>query len=216
MLWEKRKFIAETFYCITVGYIPEEFHPEIAECEAQWEEWKVLFHIDEDEANLLTVGKDNNGRRLEYLKAHPTLVLDTRHFASDFTDRLLASFDNLDEATDGLLVHSENWQALNLLVENYKERVDCIHIDPPYNTQTSGFLYKNNYKHSSWLAMMRDRITSALKVMSKEGAFLCHIDENEYERLHLLLDQTGIPYGSASLYGIKEPDAWKKRDRNST
>jgi adenine-specific DNA-methyltransferase len=210
MLWEKRKFITETFYCIMVGYIPEEFYPEIAECEAQWEEWKVLFHIDEDEANLLTVGKDNNGRRLEYLKAHPTLVLDTRHFASDFTDRLLASFDNLDEATDGLLVHSENWQALNLLVENYKERVDCIHIDPPYNTQTSGFLYKNNYKHSSWLAMMRDRITSALKVMSKEGAFLCHIDENEYERLHLLLDQTGIPYGGTIVWDKKNPMLGRK------
>jgi adenine-specific DNA-methyltransferase len=80
--------------------------------------------------------------RVEFLKAHPTLVLDTRHFPSDpsagsrqsFTDRLLASFDNLDEMTDGLLVHSENWQALNLLQEKYRERVKCVHIDPPYNT----------------------------------------------------------------------------------
>ena len=47
MLWEKRKFITETFYCITVGCIPEAFYPEIAACEAQWEEWKELFSIDE-------------------------------------------------------------------------------------------------------------------------------------------------------------------------
>ena len=44
-------------------------------------------------------------------------MLDTRHFDRDFVDRLLGSFDDLDEMTDGLLVHSENWQALNLLGE---------------------------------------------------------------------------------------------------
>ena len=210
MLWEKRKFITETFYCITVGCIPEEFYPEIAECEAQWQEWKELFHIDEGETNLLTIGKDKNGRRLEFLRAHPTLVLDTRHFPAEFTDRLLASFDNLDEATDGLLVHSENWQALNLLAEKYRKQVQCIHIDPPYNTQTSGFLYKNNYQHSSWLSMMQDRITLSLKVMTKESSFLCHIDENEYERLHLLIDQIGIPYGGTIVWDKKNPMLGRK------
>jgi|GEM_PF-2997697 len=49
--------------------------------------------------------------RIDFLKAHPTLVLDTRHFDTGFVYRLLASFDDLDEMTDGLLVHSENWQA---------------------------------------------------------------------------------------------------------
>jgi adenine-specific DNA-methyltransferase len=73
---------------------------------------------------------DDEGR-IAFLKAHPTLVLDTRHFPQDFTDRLLASLMNLDEMTDGLLVHSENWQALNLLQEKYRERVKCIYIDPP-------------------------------------------------------------------------------------
>jgi 16S rRNA G966 N2-methylase RsmD len=63
-------------------------------------------------------------------------------FQQDFTDRLLASFDDLDESTDGLLVHAENWQALNLLQEKYRERVKCIYIDPPYNTGNDEFLYK--------------------------------------------------------------------------
>jgi len=44
----------------------------------------------------------------------------------------LACFENLDDAIDGLLVHSENWQALNLLQERYRKRVKCIYIDPPY------------------------------------------------------------------------------------
>ncbi len=137
MLWEKRKFITETQYCITVGNIDESFYPDIAACEPQWAEWKELFHIDEEETNLFTSGKNKKDRRIAFLKAHPTLVLDTRHFDADFVDRLLGSFGDLDEMTDGLLVHSENFQALNLLLEKYREQVECIYIDPPYNTDAS-------------------------------------------------------------------------------
>jgi adenine-specific DNA-methyltransferase len=137
MLWEKKKFVTETFYCITVGSIPEDFYPKIAQCEAQWEEWKTLYHIHEESDGLLTADLETPEGRIEFLKAHPTLVLDTRHFPPDFTDRLLAHFENLDDAIDGLLVHSENWQALNLLQERYRERVKCIYIDPPYNTDGS-------------------------------------------------------------------------------
>src|SRR5690554_7998279 len=82
MLWEKKKFVTETFYVITVGNIPETFYPEIAENEAQWEEWKALGMMGENPAD-----------RLAFLKAHPSLPLDTRHFPADFTDRLLASFE---------------------------------------------------------------------------------------------------------------------------
>jgi adenine-specific DNA-methyltransferase len=117
MLWEKRKFVVETQYCITVGHIAEGFYAEIAACEPQWDEWKDLFHIDEEKADLFTSGKSKKDKRIAFLKAHPTLVLDTRHFERDFVDRLLGSFDNLDEMTDGLLIRSENFQALNLLIE---------------------------------------------------------------------------------------------------
>lgn len=200
MLWEKRKFVTETFYCITMCNIPEAFYPEIAACEAQWEEWKMLLRIDEEEASLYTVGKGKKDRRMEFLKTHPTLVMDTRHFSQDpstgsgqsFTDRLLASFDDLEEATDGLLVNSENWQVLDFLTEKYKAGVQCIHIDPPYNTATSGFLYKNNYEHSSWMSMMNDRILAAIKNMSADASFLCHIDENEYENLCSVFENTGL------------------------
>jgi adenine-specific DNA-methyltransferase len=213
MLWEKRKFVTETFYCITMSNIPEAFYQEIAACEAQWEEWKTLLRIDEEEASLFTTGKGKKDRRMEFLKTHPTLVLDTRHFSTDpstgsgqsFTDRLLASFDDLEEATDGLLVNSENWQALNLMTEMYRDRVKSIHIDPPYNTQTSGFLYKNDYQHSSWLAMMQSRIALSFSLMSGEGAFLCHIDENEYELLHLLFTHMGIPNGGTIVWDKKNP-----------
>ena len=107
--------------------------------------------------------------------------------------------------TDGLLVHSENWQALNLLQEKYRERVKCIHIDPPYNTQTSGFLYKNDYQHSSWLAMMENRIGLAHTLIPAAGHLLCHIDENEYERLKVLLDIMRIPDAGTVVWDKRNP-----------
>jgi adenine-specific DNA-methyltransferase len=196
MLWEKKKFVTETFYCITMGNIPEAFYPEVAACQAQWEEWRTLFDLEVPKAVE---------KRIELLKAHPTLVLDTPHFPQDFTDRLLASFEDLDEVTDGLLVHSENWQALSLLQQKYRERVKCIHIDPPYNTQTSGFLYKNDYQHSSWLAMMENRIRISLIVLARDGHFLSHIDENEYELLKILLDTIYISDAGTVIWDKRNP-----------
>jgi len=205
-LFEKKKFVTETNYCITVGNIPEEFYGQIAENEAQWQEWKELFHIDEEQQNLFNFNaKSRKDRRITFLKAHATLVLDTKHFDASFVDSLLGSFDDLDGVTDGLLVHSENFQALSLLLEKYRQRVQCIHIDPPYNTQTSGFLYKNDYQHSSWLAMMQNRVSAGIPLLLADGAYLCHIDENECEVLHMLLTHIGIPDAGTIIWDKKNP-----------
>ena len=190
MLWEKRKFITETQYCITIGNIDERFYPDIAACEAQWTEWKNLFHIDENKTDLFNSGGNTRDRRILFMQDHPTLVLDTRHFNETFKDDLLATIEDIDEQCDGLLIHSENFQALSFLHERYLKQIKCIHIDPPYNTDTSGFLYKNEYRHSSWMALMESRILASVNMLADDGSYLCHIDENEYERLQLLFDKT--------------------------
>ena len=210
MLWEKRKFVTETQYCITVGTIDENFYTEIAACDAQWDEWKELFHIDEEQADLFSSGKSKAERRADFLKEHPTLVLDTKYFSRAFTDSLLASIHDVDSAQDGLLIHSDNFQGLAFLQERYRHSIECIHIDPPYNTATSGFLYKNNYQHSSWLAMMRDRIELARELFVEEGAFQCHIDENEYELLFKLFDKLGLPNAGTIVWDKKNPMLGRK------
>ena len=194
MLWEKRKFITETQHCIAVGAIDESFYPAIAACEAQWAEWKALFHIDEDVVDLFNSGKNKQGKRVAFMQAHPTLVLDTRHFDADFTDRLLASFDDLDGMTDGLLIHSENYQALNLLREKYAEQVKCIYIDPPYNTSASEIIYRNGYKHSSWLSFIENRISAAKYLLDQNAAWVMAIDDTEMVALSQLIDSTFIAY----------------------
>ena len=181
-LWLKKKFVLSTDYCFTLDRVPEEFYPEIAQNTAQLDEWKTLFAIHEIGSDLVN-SPYTEPLSGDFLKENPNLLLDTCHFDSDFKARLLSHFDNLDDETDGLLIHGENFQALNLLIEKHRESVRCIHIDPPYNTKTSGFLYKNAYQHSSWLSMMADRVTLAEQLMAPDSCILCHIDENEYENL---------------------------------
>ena len=82
-LWLKKKFVVETQYCIAVGCIPEEFHSEVAANEAQREEWVQLFAIDKIKVDLNTPGYSAK-LKPEFLKAHPTLVVDTRHFDVGF------------------------------------------------------------------------------------------------------------------------------------
>jgi len=185
-LWLKKKFVVETQYCITVGNIEESFYADIAACEPQWAEWKGLFHVDDEETNLFNSDKDKKGKRVAFLKGHPTLVLDTKHFDRDFVDRLLSSVDDLDGKTDGLLINSENFQALNVLLEKYRGELACIYIDPPFNSPSTEILYKNDYKHSSWITLLENRITLTRPLLT-DGVYIIAIDENEQERLGLLI-----------------------------
>ena len=188
-LWEKKKFVLATEYCATVGSIPKAekagLLDDIAGCEKQWDEWKALG-INGDAAALFS-GKGKREKRLAFLRENPTLPVDTANFPPEFKDRLLAQFPDIDDATDGVLIHGENWQALNLVGEMYRGRVQCVYIDPPYNTGPSEILYMNDYKHSSWLSLMEGRIVESLPMLDKSGVYVVAIDENEQEFLGVLL-----------------------------
>lgn len=185
-LWLKRKFVVETQYCIAVGSIPEAFYPEIAASEAQRKEWVELLAIDGIKGDLTTFGYCKQ-LKPEFLKAHPTLMVDTRHFDVGFTARLLAALDDLDTLVDGLLFHSENFQALQLLELRYRGQIRSVYIDPPYNTASSSILYKNDFKDSSWLSLMHDRLFLAKVFLSNDGILCCAIDDEEVWRLRALL-----------------------------
>ena len=110
-LWLKKKFVVETQYCVSVGCIPAAFYAEIAGNEAQREEWVRLFAIDEIKGDRNTPGYSRK-LKPEFLKAHPTLVVDTRHFDSDFTERLLKKIGDIGGQVDGTLLHGDNFQIL--------------------------------------------------------------------------------------------------------
>lgn len=186
-LWLKKKFIIETNYCITLDRVPEELFAEVAACDAQCEEWTKLFAIDEIQADLHSPGF-SRPLSVEFLKANNKLVLDTRFFDDSFKARLVASIENFDEQCDGLLIHSENFQALNLLQERYREQVKCVYIDPPYNTGADGFSYKDSYQHSSWISFIFDRSILSKLLLMDSGLNFVSISDDEQAALKFLLD----------------------------
>ena len=95
------------------------------------------------------------------------------------------------------LIEADNYHALQLLVYLYAGQVDCIYIDPPYNTGARDWKYNNDYvdssdsyRHSKWLSMMQKRLQLAKKLLNpKDSVLIVTIDEKEYLHLGCLLEQ---------------------------
>lgn len=182
-LFEKPKFVLESNWCVTLDRVPKELLPKIAGNDAQWKEWERLFSVEKPKGGEKKVSA--------FLIEHAFLTIDTALYDTSFKDALLAALSARDAGLtaqmDGLLIHSENLQALNLLVMASREQVKSIYIDPPYNMGGDDFIYKDSFQHSTWLAMMEDRLRFAYQLLSKDGVIFVSIDENEYARLRMLL-----------------------------
>jgi adenine-specific DNA-methyltransferase len=167
-IWNKPKFVLNSNYVITLDKLSDEMinkianHPSLPE---QIKEWIELGIVEE--------GFDFNKRDEE---KHKYLPIDTKYF-KDLELDILDLFDNLDEALDGRLIHSENYQALNTLLPKYKEKVQTIYIDPPFNTG-SDFVYVDKFQDSTWLTLMYDRIELGRKFLRDDGSFYLHLDHN--------------------------------------
>ena len=205
-MWLKKKFVVETQYCITVGSIPEEFYAEIAANEAQSAEWVKLFAIDEIKGDLTTPAYSEK-LKSEFLKANPTLVVDTRHFDVGFTEHLLEAIGDVDKQTDGVLFHSENFHALSVMQTRYRQQVKCIYIDPPYNTDASAIAYKNDYKDSSWLALIENRLIASQVCLRPDGITCIAIDDTEFARLKCLVDAVCSPSAILGVVSVRSNPA---------
>jgi adenine-specific DNA-methyltransferase len=202
-LWLKKKFVVETRYCLTLDRVPETLYPEICTNESQWREWEELYAISAIEHDLLT--PDSAFRTPRWLKANPYLMLDTRHFTRDFTFKLLAYIENLDASLHGVCFHSENFQALQLMQERYREDLRTLAFDPPYNTGRGDFTYKDSYQRSSWSSMICDRLASARNLLCDSGALFVTIDDREHSTLRFHLN---------TLFGESNLDSnciWQKK-----
>lgn len=109
--------------------------------------------------------------------------------------------DSVQNAPDSdlwhTLIEADNFHALQLLAYLYPQQVDCIYIDPPYNSGATDWKYNNNYvdgndsyRHSKWLAMMESRLLLAKKLLNpKNSVLIVTIDEKEYLHLGCLLEE---------------------------
>ncbi|HIB7683504.1 TPA: DNA methyltransferase, partial [Escherichia coli] len=92
----------------------------------------------------------------------------------------------IDDEISGLVINSDNYQGLRFLQGKFAESIDCIYIDPPYNSAASEILYKNEYKHSSWLSLMSSRYSNCNSLLTNKGIISTAIDDVEFHRLEAL------------------------------
>ncbi|MBE3142139.1 MAG: site-specific DNA-methyltransferase, partial [Thermoplasmata archaeon] len=189
-VWNKPKFVLNSNYIITLDKIAARSPDLLARIlkhkgmAAQVDEWRALGMVDEKfkPAEILQKDKLFDSTHSKY----QFLPLDTRYFKELELD-ILSLFDDLDDALDGWLVHSENYQAINTLLPKFRERIQAIYIDPPYNTDASAIIYNNNYKDSSWLSLMENRVRLAHSFLVSDGIICVAIDDEEVSELRFLL-----------------------------
>lgn len=186
-LWLKKKFVVGCDYCITLDRIPRTLYSEIIANDAQRQEWVRLFAIDEIKGDMMTEGYSESLTE-KFLEDNPFLVLDTKFFSAEFKHKLVGSMEKVDEECNGLLINSENFQALELLQEKYRETVRGMYYDPPYNTKSNEFIYKDSFRHSSWMSMMENRLALSSNLLNKYGAIMVSCDENENTNLKMVLN----------------------------
>ncbi len=181
-LWLKKKFVVETDWCITLDKIDESFWSTIIANKAQLNEWIALYAIDEAE-------DWTNPPTVDFLRRNQNLIIDTKHFSDDFKYAILESIPDLDEQTNGLMINGDNFHVLNMLQSRYREKIKCVYIDPPYNTNSAPILYKDGYKNSAWICLMENRFYLSKILLSDAGAVFISIDDNEQANLKLLCDE---------------------------
>lgn len=177
-LWLKKKFVVSSDYCIPLDRVPKALWPEIVANDRQWVKWFELGLRD-----------SSNSGSLDDLREQSFMTIDTGLYSMQFKSKLLTEIPDLDSTFCSTLINSDNFQALMLIRPTYSQRASCIYIDPPYNAKTSEILYKNTFKHSAWATMMDNRIVASIPLLRGSGILTVAIDENEQERLGLILDE---------------------------
>lgn len=134
----------------------------------------------------------------------PYRVLD-RKYSFDETGQ-----HDADNGSENMIIHGDNLEALKALLPKYEGKVDCIYIDPPYNTGNEGWVYNDAVndpqikkwlgevvgkegedlsRHDKWLCMMYPRLRLLQRLLAPTGAIFISIDDNEAANLKLICDE---------------------------
>ncbi|MBI4625040.1 MAG: site-specific DNA-methyltransferase [Verrucomicrobia bacterium] len=127
---------------------------------------------------LTWIGKENRPR------LEPRILLEdpekSYHAAHRVTEH---------DRFDNRLIFGDNLLALKALEQEFAGKINCIYIDPPFNTQQAFEHYDDTVEHSLWLSLIRDRLDLLRRLLSSGGTLFVHIDDNELGYLIVLLDE---------------------------
>jgi len=191
-IWNKPKFVINSNYVITLDRIAKHGekglevlrkilnHPNLQE---QIREWKELGIVDDSFRVEEVLEGDGLSEKYQFLP------VDTAYF-KDLELEIIGLFDNLDQALDGWLIKSENYQALNTILNKFRDKVQTIYIDPPFNKeQDADYLYNVKYKDSTWIAMLENRLRLAKELLNERGSIFVRCDYNGNMYVRLLMNE---------------------------
>lgn len=196
-VWNKPRFVLNSHYIITLDRLVDAApslvyrlfeHRGMAEQFTEWRELGMLTNgAPADRAALLALFEKKDLVGDPTFARYRYLPVDTKHFP-DLEADIIALFDDLDQSLDGWLVHSENYQALNTLLPKFRERVQAIYIDPPFNTGDD-FAYVDHARDSTWLTILHNRLELAKPFLHASGSMWLHLDWNAQHPSMMLLDR---------------------------
>lgn len=193
-IWNKPKFVLNSNYVITLDRIAErDKELKLIEkilrhrnFETQVKEWKELGIVDNNFKKTKVIETDLTGKHLN--KDFKHLPVDTKYF-KDLELEILGLFDDLDSALDGWMIKSENYQALNTILPKFKEKVQTIYIDPPFNKkQDADYFYSVKYKDASWITLLENRLRLSRDMVNSTGNIFIRCDDNGNMFIKLLLN----------------------------
>ncbi len=194
-IWNKPKFVLNSNYVITLDRIAKqkggiEVIEKVLNHESfdrQVAEWKELGIVDEGFRKEQILENTVAGKQLN--TKYQFLPIDTKYF-KDLELEILGLFDDLDRALDGWLIKSENYQALNTILPKFKEKVQTIYIDPPFNKeQDANYLYSVKYKDAIWITMLENRLRLAREFLKDTGSIFVRCDYNGNMYVRLLMNE---------------------------
>jgi len=192
-IWNKPKFVLNSNYVITLDRIADRDMGLVERLlrhegfESQVEEWQQLGIVGDSFRREDAVESDLVGKQLNDKYRH--LPIDTRYF-KDLELEILGLFENLDQALDGWLIRSDNYQALNTILLKFRERVQTIYIDPPFNKeQEADYFYSVKYKDASWINLLENRLRLARDILKDTGSIFVRCDYNGNMFVRLLMNE---------------------------
>jgi len=186
-MWLKKKFIYDVSYCISLMKTPYFLVQEAIENIEQLDEWVESYKLDKED--LKREFENLGPERLVAESKYRFLVLDTKFFTPAFTNKLLMSFDDIDQELDGEVINADNFHGLSIFSKKYEKKVKYSYIDVPYNTNSTPILYKNEFKDSSWMSLIANRLQLAKNLMSSDGITTIAIDDAEVTNLSGIISQ---------------------------
>jgi len=192
-IWNKPKFVLNSNYVITLDRIADKNIELVGKIlnhkhfNEQIEEWEKLGIVADNFNKANIFENDLMGRQLN--KKYKHLPIDTKYF-KDLELEILRLFDDLDNQLDGWLIKSENFQALKTILPKFKEKIQTIYIDPPFNKESDAdYFYSVKYKDASWITLLENRLRLAKDSLNPKGSIFVRCDYNGNMYIRLLLNE---------------------------